>query len=115
MDSSALFTTLRRSKDTEEALLYGTFTFLSFNTSNSSSPPILAFLRSWGCVHFLVLLNVGPEPHTLDPAWAASLPEKGVFVASTRMNHLGVTSLYSVTLQPHEAIVIKLFKAGSNL
>ncbi|XP_024863503.1 4F2 cell-surface antigen heavy chain [Kryptolebias marmoratus] len=117
----ALFTTLSRSKAREEALLYGSFTFLPFNTTsyvspNSSSssappPPILAFLRSWGCVHFLVLLNFGAEPLSLDPAWAPGLPEKGVFVASTGMNHLGVTSLYSITLQPHEAIVIKLFKA----
>ncbi|XP_037534112.1 4F2 cell-surface antigen heavy chain [Nematolebias whitei] len=109
-----LFTTLSRSKNREEALLYGNFTFLSFNTSsNASSPLVLAFLRSWGCVHFLVLLNLGPEPHPLDSAWTQSLPEKGMFVASTGMNRLGMTSLYSMTLQPHEAVVIKLFQAGS--
>ncbi|KAM4565906.1 amino acid transporter heavy chain SLC3A2 [Odontesthes bonariensis] len=118
--ATALFTTLSHSKAREEALLYGSFTFLSFNTSsnfssssNSTSPPILAFLRSWGCVEFLVLLNIGPEPHSLDPAWAPSLPETGVFVASTGMNHLGSTSLYTLKLQPNEAIAIKLFKAGS--
>jgi len=117
--ATALFTTLSHSKAREEALLYGSFTFLPFNTSSNfsssspSSPPILAFLRSWGCVEFLVLLNVGPEPHSLDPAWASSLPETGVFVASTGMNHLGSTSLYTLKLQPNEAIAIKLLKAGS--
>ncbi|XP_023263362.1 4F2 cell-surface antigen heavy chain-like isoform X1 [Seriola lalandi dorsalis] len=121
----ALFTSLSHSRAREEALLYGSFTFLPFNTSaNSSSSSnstlaspapltILAFLRSWGCVHFLILLNVGPELHALDPAWAPSLPEAGVFVASTGMDRLGSTSLYTLELRPHEAIVIKLFEAGS--
>ncbi|XP_013766683.1 4F2 cell-surface antigen heavy chain [Pundamilia nyererei] len=106
-----LFSSLSFSKAREEALQYGSFTFLPFNTSSSSnsslssplSPPILAFLRSWGCVHFLVLLNFGFQPQSLDPAWASSLPDAGLFVAST--------SLYSLRLQPHEAIVIKLFEA----
>ncbi|XP_053176640.1 4F2 cell-surface antigen heavy chain [Scomber japonicus] len=119
----ALFNSLSHSRAREEALLYGNFTFLPFNsTSNSTSnstlssptsPPILAFLRSWGCVHFLILLNVGPELHALDPAWAPSLPTAGVFVTSTGMDRLGATSLYTLELQPHEAIVIKLFEAGS--
>ncbi|XP_035479631.1 4F2 cell-surface antigen heavy chain isoform X2 [Scophthalmus maximus] len=121
----ALFTSLSHSRAREEALLYGSFTFLPFNTSTNSSsasnstlaspssPLILAFLRSWGCVHFLVLLNIGPELHTLDPAWAPSLPAAGVFVASTGMDRLGSTSLYSLELRPHEAIVIKLFESGS--
>ncbi|XP_044059947.1 4F2 cell-surface antigen heavy chain isoform X2 [Siniperca chuatsi] len=114
----ALFTSLSRSRAREEALLYGTFTFLPFNSSSNStlvspSPPILAFLRSWGCVHFLILLNVGPELHALNPAWAPSLPVAGVFVTSTGMNRLGSMTLDTLELQPHEAIVIKLFKAGS--
>ncbi|XP_039985860.1 4F2 cell-surface antigen heavy chain isoform X2 [Xiphias gladius] len=115
----ALFTSLSRARAREEALLYGSFTFLPFNTSTNStlaspsSPPILAFLRSWGCVHFLVLLNVGPALHALDPAWAPSLPEAGVFVTSTGKDRLGSTSLYTLELQPHEAIVIKLFEKGS--
>ncbi|XP_062275769.1 amino acid transporter heavy chain SLC3A2 [Scomber scombrus] len=119
----ALFNSLSHSRAREEALLYGNFTFLPFNSSSNStsnstlssptSPPILAFLRSWGCVHFLILLNVGPELHALDPAWAPSLPAAGVFVTSTGMDRLGSTSLYTLELQPHEAIVIKLFEAGS--
>ncbi|KAG7238758.1 hypothetical protein INR49_031274 [Caranx melampygus] len=119
----ALFTSLSHSRAREEALLYGSFTFLPFNTSvNSSSnstraspspPAILAFLRSWGCVHFLVLLNTGPDTHALDPSWAPSLPQAGVFVASTGMDRLGSTSLYTLELRPHEAIVIKLFEGGS--
>ncbi|XP_028275871.1 4F2 cell-surface antigen heavy chain [Parambassis ranga] len=120
----ALFASLSHSRAREEALLFGSFTFLSFNASSNSSfnnstlsppssPPILAFLRSWGCVHFLILLNVGSDVHTLDPAWVPSLPEAGVFVASTGMGRLGSTSLYKLSLQPHEAIVIKLFEAGS--
>ncbi|XP_069004491.1 amino acid transporter heavy chain SLC3A2 [Embiotoca jacksoni] len=120
----ALFASLSRSRAREEALLYGSLTFLPFSTSSNSSssnstfsspssPPILAFLRSWGCVHFLVLLNVGPELHSLDPAWAPSLPEAGVFVTSTEMDRSGTTSLYTLKLQPHEAIVIKLFEIGS--
>ncbi|XP_047450334.1 4F2 cell-surface antigen heavy chain isoform X3 [Mugil cephalus] len=119
--AASLFTTLSHSRAREEALLCGTFTFLPFNSSSNmsssnsthSSPPILAFLRSWGCVHFLILLNVGPECHALDPAWAPSLPEAGVFVASTGMDRLGSTSLYKLILQPHEAIMIKVFEAGS--
>ncbi|XP_070685927.1 amino acid transporter heavy chain SLC3A2 [Pempheris klunzingeri] len=116
----ALFTSLSHSRAREEALLYGSFTFLPFNSSTNSSsnstlssPPILAFLRSWGCVHFLILLNVGPEHHALDPAWAPSLPVAGVFVTSTGMDRLGTTTLDALELRPHEAIVIKLFEAGS--
>ncbi|XP_074498197.1 4F2 cell-surface antigen heavy chain [Sebastes fasciatus] len=123
----ALFTSLSHSRAREEALLFGNFTFLPFNSSTnssssssnstlpspSSSPPILAFLRSWGCVHFLILLNVGPEPHALDPAWAPSLPKAGVFVSNTGMDRLGSTTLDALELRPHEAIVIKLFEAGS--
>lgn len=116
-----LFSSLSFSRAREEALQCGSFTFLPFNTSLSSNsscsppicPPILAFLRSWGCVHFLVLLNVGPEPHTLDPAWASSLPEAGMFVASTGMDRFGSASLSTLRLLPYEAIVIKLFEAGS--
>ncbi|XP_019200754.1 uncharacterized protein LOC102082501 isoform X4 [Oreochromis niloticus] len=114
-----LFSSLSFSKAREEALQYGSFTFLPFNTSSSSnsslssplSPPILAFLRSWGCVHFLVLLNFGFQPQSLDPAWASSLPEAGLFVASTGMDRFVSTSLYSLRLRPYEAIVIKLLEA----
>lgn len=119
----ALFTSLSHSRVREEALLYGSFTFLPFNSSTNSSsnstlvsptsPPVLAFLRSWGCVHFLILLNIGSEPHVLDPAWAPNLPKGGVFVASTGMDRLGTMTLSKLVLQPHEAIVIKLFEAGS--
>ncbi|XP_023823015.1 amino acid transporter heavy chain SLC3A2 isoform X1 [Salvelinus sp. IW2-2015] len=120
----ALFSSLSGSRLREESLLYGSFTFLPFNTtslppysSNSTlsppSTPVLAFLRSWGCVHFLVLLNLGPEAQALDPAWAPSLPTAGVFVTSTGMNRLGGTSLETLRLQPEEAIVIKLFESGS--
>nr|XP_046150779.1 4F2 cell-surface antigen heavy chain isoform X1 [Oncorhynchus gorbuscha] len=119
----ALFSSLSGSRLREESLLYGSFTFLPFNTtsllpySNSTlappSAPVLAFLRSWGCVHFLVLLNLGPEAQALDPAWAPSLPTAGVFVTSTGMDRLGGTSLETLRLQPEEAIVIKLFESDS--
>ncbi|XP_036391915.1 4F2 cell-surface antigen heavy chain [Megalops cyprinoides] len=118
-----LFHSLSHTRSREEALLFGNFTHLPFNTSldvftNSSSatspsPPLLAFLRSWGCVHFLVLLNLGPEPRPLDPGWAPSLPEGGVYVTSTGLDRVGSLSLETLTLQPQEAIVIKLFEAGS--
>ncbi|XP_014869470.1 PREDICTED: 4F2 cell-surface antigen heavy chain-like [Poecilia mexicana] len=119
----ALFSTLSHTKSREEALLYGSLTLLPFNaTSNFSSSslsnssvsprPVLAFLRSWGCVRFLVLLNVWAEPLSLDPARAPGLPKKGVFVASTGMNRMGSTYLYSLKLQPYEAVVIKLFNPG---
>nr|XP_046245133.1 4F2 cell-surface antigen heavy chain [Scatophagus argus]XP_046245134.1 4F2 cell-surface antigen heavy chain [Scatophagus argus]XP_046245136.1 4F2 cell-surface antigen heavy chain [Scatophagus argus] len=120
----ALFSSLSSSRAREEALLYGSFTFLPFNSSSTnsssnstfsslSSLPVLAFLRSWGCVHFLVLLNVGPEVHSLNPAWAPSLPEAGVFVTSTGMDRLGSMTLNTLELRPHEAVVIKLFESGS--
>ncbi|XP_074535720.1 amino acid transporter heavy chain SLC3A2 isoform X2 [Halichoeres trimaculatus] len=120
----ALFTSLSHSRAREEALLYGSFTFLPFNSSSNAvssdfssdsppTPPLLAYLRSWGCVHFLIILNVGPESRVLDPAWDTKLPKAGVFVTSTGLDRLGTTALDSLELQPHEAIVIKLFEAGS--
>ncbi|XP_073673392.1 amino acid transporter heavy chain SLC3A2 [Garra rufa] len=116
----ALFHSLSQSRAREEALHFGRFTFLSFNASmspsspNSTATPPLAFLRSWGCVHFLVLFNLGSEPHTLDPDWAPSLPEGGVFVTSTGLDRLGPVSLKSIKMQPHEAIVIKLFESDNS-
>ncbi|MCJ8740225.1 hypothetical protein PDJAM_G00056420 [Pangasius djambal] len=115
--STALFHSLSRTRSHEEALLYGTFTFLTFNTTtlisgftNSSATPPLAFLRSWGCVHFLVLFNLGSESHSMDSNWTLSLPVSGMFVTSTGLNRFGPVTLQSITLQPHEAIVIKLFE-----
>ncbi|TNN54829.1 4F2 cell-surface antigen heavy chain [Liparis tanakae] len=124
---AALFSTLADSRAQEEALLFGSFTFLPFNSSSNSSssssssssnstlppPPILAFLRSWGCVHFLVLLNVGPEPGGLDAARAPGLPTAGVFVANSRMDRVGSTTLDTLVLRPREAAVVKLFEPGS--
>uniref|UniRef100_W5LM91 Si:dkey-202g17.3 n=1 Tax=Astyanax mexicanus TaxID=7994 RepID=W5LM91_ASTMX len=114
--STWLFHSLIRARFREEALLYGTFTFLPFNSSaytNSTATPPLAFLRSWGCSHFLVLFNLGSETHSLDPDWAASLPEEGVYVTSTGLDRAGAVFLHSIKLQPQEAIVIKLFEARS--
>ncbi|XP_016101698.1 4F2 cell-surface antigen heavy chain [Sinocyclocheilus grahami] len=116
----ALFHSLSQSRAREEALHFGKFTFLSFNHSmsssglNSTATPPLAFLRSWGCVHFLVMFNLGSEPHTLDPDWAPSLPESGVFVTSTGLDRCGPVSLRSIKMQPHEAIVIKLFESDNS-
>lgn len=118
----ALFTSLSHSRAREEALLFGNFKFLPFNSSTNSSllfptpppsPPVLAFLRSWGCVHFLVLLNVGPTRHTLNPDWAPSLPAEGVFVASSGMDRVGTLTLRTLEMKPQEAILIKLFESGS--
>lgn len=115
--SRALFHSLSRTRSHEEALLRGTFTFFTFNTSslsfastNSTATPPMAFLRSWGCVHFLVLFNLGSESHALDSNQTLSLPESGMFVTSTGLDRFGQVTLQSITLQPHEAIVIKLFK-----
>ncbi|KAL6471326.1 hypothetical protein MHYP_G00199760 [Metynnis hypsauchen] len=111
--STSFFQSLSRTRFREEALLFGTFTFLPFNSSaqsNSSATPPLAFLRSWGCVHILVLFNLGSEHQSLDPNWAPSLPKEGVFVTSTGLDRLGAVSLQSIQLHPHEAIVIKLFE-----
>lgn len=117
----ALFHSLSQSRAREEALHFGRFTFLSFNASlssssglNSTDTPLLAYLRSWGCIHFLVLFNLGSEPHTIDPDWAPSLPEGGVFVTSTGLNRFGPVSLNTIEMQPHEAIVIKLFESDSS-
>lgn len=112
-NSTALFHSLSRTRSHEEALLHGTFTFLPspfFGFTNSTATPPMAFLRSWGCVHFLVLFNLGSESHTLDSNWSLSLPESGMFVTSTGLNRFGTVPLQSITLQPHEAIVIKLFE-----
>ncbi|XP_035239972.1 4F2 cell-surface antigen heavy chain isoform X1 [Anguilla anguilla] len=131
----ALFHSLSHSRSREEALLFGNFTFLPFSNSSSSSsevytnssspssplpsppppppPGLLAFLRSWGCVHFLVLLNLGPNSHALDPSWAPSLPTGGVYVTSTGLDRVGALSLTTLTVNPQEAIVIKLFEGGS--
>ncbi|XP_067307062.1 amino acid transporter heavy chain SLC3A2 isoform X3 [Pseudorasbora parva] len=116
----ALFQSLIQSRAREEALHCGRFTFLPFNGSMSSSGlnstdiPPLAYLRSWGCVHFLVLFNLGSEPHTLDPDWAPSLPGDGMFVISTGLDRSGHVSLRSIKMQPHEAIVIKLFESDNS-
>lgn len=126
--AAALFASLSRSRAREEALLFGNFHFLPFNSSTNSSsssnatlfsptppppPPVLAFVRSWGCVHFLVLLNVGPTHHSLDPGWAPGLPTEGVFVTSSGMDRLGSMSLRTLEMKPHEAILLKLFEGGS--
>ncbi|KAJ8354115.1 hypothetical protein SKAU_G00216820 [Synaphobranchus kaupii] len=128
-----LFHSLSHTRSREEALLFGNFTFLPFNNSssssyssskvftNSSSPPspsppplgLLAFLRSWGCVHFLVLFNLGPDTQALDPSWNPSLPTGGVYVTSTGLDRIGSLSLTTLTVNPQEAVVIKLFEGGS--
>ncbi|XP_029699735.1 4F2 cell-surface antigen heavy chain isoform X3 [Takifugu rubripes] len=119
--SLALLTSLSNSRSREEALLFGSFFSLpfsslsnsSFNSSSSPPPPILAFLRSWSCVQFAVLLNVGPELRAVDPAWASSLPDTGMFVASTEMDRLGSTTLNELHLRPYEAVIIKLLETRS--
>ncbi|KAJ8385024.1 hypothetical protein AAFF_G00195540 [Aldrovandia affinis] len=120
-----LFHSLSHSRSREEALLFGNFTFLPFSFSSSEvftnssssppspSPPFLAFLRSWGCVHFLVLLNMGPSSRALDPSWIPSLPTGGVYVTSSGMDRVGSLSLDTLSVQSQEAVVIKLFEAGS--
>lgn len=112
--TTSLFSSLSLSRAREHALLYGDLAFLPYtaftNSSGNgtvSSYPILAFTRSWSCVQILVLLNVGPEVHIPDPDWAPGLPKEGVFVASTGMDRMGPTSLDTLELQPHEAVVIK--------
>ncbi|KAJ8256508.1 hypothetical protein COCON_G00186600 [Conger conger] len=127
----ALFHSLSHSRSREEVLLFGNFTFLPFANSSSSSSPavftnsssaaspsspapgLLAFLRSWGCVHLLVLFNLGPDPQELDPSWAPSLPTGGVYVTSTGLDRVGALSLTTLTVNPQEAMVIKLFEGGS--
>lgn len=60
------------------------------------------------------MLNLGPELRAMDPAWVLSLPETGMFVASTEMDRLGSTALNELHLRPHEAVIIKLLEAGSH-
>lgn len=116
----ALFRSLSQLRAREEALRFGSFTFLPFNTTlssttlNSTATPPLAFLRSWGCVHSLVLLNLGSEPHAVEPDWARSLPEDGLFVLSTGLDRIGPVSVRTIILQPHEGIVIKLFETDNS-
>lgn len=120
MHSTSLFHSLSHTRSHEEALLYGSFIFVTFNTTslrfgstnstNSTAMPPLAFLRSWGCIHFLVVFNLGSESHALDYNWTLSLPESGMVVTSTGLDRVGQVTLQSITLQPHEAIVIRLFE-----
>ncbi|CAL8353934.1 unnamed protein product [Lota lota] len=109
----ALFTSLSLSRAREEALLSGSFSVLSFNGSSTLPPPVLGFVRSWGCVQFLVVLNISPDPQDLDPNWAQGLPSAGVFVVSTGLDRMGSVALHTLTLRPQEAIVIKLVEARS--
>ncbi|KAJ8280188.1 hypothetical protein GJAV_G00051610 [Gymnothorax javanicus] len=118
----ALFHSLSHSRTREEALIFGNFTFLPFSSNSSSStsapspappPGLLAFLRSWGCVHFLVLLNFGPQTQALDPSWTDILPAGGVYVTSTGLDRVGSVSLTTLTVNPLEAVVIKLFEDSS--
>ncbi|XP_059932152.1 4F2 cell-surface antigen heavy chain [Gadus macrocephalus] len=111
----ALYTSLSLSKAREEALVSGSFTMLSLNSSSSSTlaPPILGFLRSWGCVQILVVLNVGPDPQSLDPHWAGGLPSAGVFMVGTGLDRMGTVALSALSLRPQEAVVIKLIEARS--
>ncbi|KAM9468580.1 amino acid transporter heavy chain SLC3A2 [Clarias gariepinus] len=120
--STALFHSLSHTRSREEAFLYGTFTLLTVNTTslivgstNSTTSPPLAFLRSWGCTHFLVLCNLGSESYALNSNWILSLPVNGIFVTSTGLDRIGPVNLQSITLQPHEAIVIKLLEKGPDL
>ncbi|KAK1785876.1 hypothetical protein P4O66_003243 [Electrophorus voltai] len=95
----ALFRSLSRTRTHEEALLFGNLTFLPVNSpavgsasANSTTIRPLAYLRSWACAHFLVMLHFGSEPVSLDPDWAPSLPERGVFVTSTGLDRFGSSS-----------------------
>ncbi|XP_016408305.1 4F2 cell-surface antigen heavy chain-like [Sinocyclocheilus rhinocerous] len=108
----ALFHSLSQSRAREETLSFNAS--MSSSGFNSTVTPPLAFLRSWGCVHFLVLFNLGSEPHTLDPDWAPCLPEGGVFVTSTGLDRFGPVSLRSIKMQPHEAVVIKVFESDNS-
>ncbi|TMS07695.1 4F2 cell-surface antigen heavy chain [Larimichthys crocea] len=61
----ALFTSLSRSRAREEALLYGSFTFLPFNsTTNSSSNSTLASTFTSADPGLLALLGLCPLPHS---------------------------------------------------
>ncbi|XP_028818630.1 uncharacterized protein LOC114769610 [Denticeps clupeoides] len=114
----ALLKSLTSCRSREEALLFGSLMPLPFNGTHSnvsstpspSSPPPLAFLRSWGCVHFLVVLNLGSESRFLNPDWLLAIPTSGIFVASTEMGRMGSISLETLRLEPQEAVVIKLFE-----
>lgn len=89
--STALFHSLNCTRSQEQALLYSTFTFLSFSTSVMSTA--MSFLCSWGCVHFLVLFNLGSESHALDSNWILSFPESGMSVTSTGLDRFGPVTL----------------------
>nr|XP_015196374.1 PREDICTED: 4F2 cell-surface antigen heavy chain-like isoform X1 [Lepisosteus oculatus] len=109
-----LFRSLSHTRSREGALLFGSFAPLPRSrVCSSPSCSVLGFLRSWACVRFLVLLNFGPGQGLLEPGWAASLPPRGVVVASSGMDRLGAISLETLWLAPQEAVVIKLFEPNS--
>lgn len=62
-----------------------------------------------------MLFNLGSEPHLLDMQWFLGLPDDGMFVTSTGLDRIGSVSLQSLRLQPHEAVVIKLFEVDNDV
>ncbi|MGH0114904.1 UNVERIFIED_CONTAM: hypothetical protein FKN15_065828 [Acipenser sinensis] len=79
-----------------------------------SNSLVLAFLRSWECVHFLILLNFGHQEAALTDHWTPGLPTRGAIVVSSRLDRQGAVALDTLRLQPLEALVVKLFDTGYN-
>ncbi|MGH0133188.1 UNVERIFIED_CONTAM: hypothetical protein FKN15_051978 [Acipenser sinensis] len=107
-----LFKSLSQARALEVALQCGNFTLLPSSTTAPS--PVLAFLRSWECVHFLILLNFGHQEAALTDHWTPGLPTQGAIVVSSRLDRQGAVALDTLRLQPREALVVKLFDTGYN-
>ncbi|KAK1154538.1 4F2 cell-surface antigen heavy chain [Acipenser oxyrinchus oxyrinchus] len=107
-----LFKSLSQARALEVALQCGNFTLLPSSTTAPS--PVLAFLRSWECVHFLILLNFGHQEASLTDHLTPGLPTRGAIVVSSRLDRQGAVALDTLRLQPREALVVKLFDTSYN-
>ncbi|XP_041090464.1 neutral and basic amino acid transport protein rBAT [Polyodon spathula] len=107
-----LFKSLSQARALEVALQCGNFTLLPSITTTPS--PFLAFLRSWECIHFLVLLNFGQQEAVLTDHLTPGLPTRGTIVVSSRLDRQGAVALDTLRLQPREALVVKFIDTGYN-
>ncbi|XP_069500799.1 amino acid transporter heavy chain SLC3A2-like [Ambystoma mexicanum] len=100
-----LLRTLLAMRSKELAFLRGDL-FLLANTTET-----VAYLRSWTCSAFLVVLNFGAQAQVLDVQPPGFMPQAFIALGS-RLDRRGDVRLQEVALGPFEALVLKLSVAG---